>query len=422
MTIPLVVQTPGSKWQTSRITYDNEILVDRLVFLASLIALKSSDINIILGMDWIIWINSSWYTSMIFSSTRRTNKNMPSIQTMIDARHFAISAKIPEFSNKGRTLVVQYSIKFEQEIECGGGYIKVMSGYVNQKKYSGDTPYRYLSLFSSWLDVWADIWTQTKKLHLILSYQSNYPIKKDLQCETDRLTHVYTFILRPNASYSLLVDNREREFGSMYTDWDILPPRKIKDVGAKKYIEDPDAVKPEGYDSIPREIPDPKDKKVCNKPWDNDDDGIWKPRRIPNPAYKGQWKRKVLLNRNLVPNLSHKYLQKWLRNLSKFSDSRDLAILLGTKVITRPHRSSSIITNINLVDHLLRSGRAAQNSSKNEWEARESNKTMGIPAEEEGARGLRLEQQRARSEAHFKESHDGCQRSAQAVKRWGFYH
>ena len=32
MPIPLVVQTPGSKWQTSRITYDNEILVDMLVF------------------------------------------------------------------------------------------------------------------------------------------------------------------------------------------------------------------------------------------------------------------------------------------------------------------------------------------------------------------------------------------------------
>lgn len=77
--------------------------------------------------------------------------------------------------------------------------------------------------------------TQTKKLHLILSYQGqNYPIKKDLECETDKLTHVYTFILRPDASFSLLVDNRERESGSMYTDWDILPPRKIKVTNAKK--------------------------------------------------------------------------------------------------------------------------------------------------------------------------------------------
>lgn len=77
--------------------------------------------------------------------------------------------------------------------------------------------------------------TDTKKLHVILSYQGqNYPVKKDLQCETDKLTHFYTFILRPDASYSVLVDNRERDSGSMYSDWDILPPRKIKDVKAKK--------------------------------------------------------------------------------------------------------------------------------------------------------------------------------------------
>jgi hypothetical protein len=75
------------------------------------------------------------------------------IQTTIDARHFAISAKIPEFSNKGRTLVVQYSIKFEQDIECGGGYIKLMSGYVNQKKYSGDTPYRYVNAYFSPMEI-----------------------------------------------------------------------------------------------------------------------------------------------------------------------------------------------------------------------------------------------------------------------------
>ena len=49
----LVIQTPGSKWQTSSVSHGTEILVDRLVFLASLIALKSTDINIILGMDWM---------------------------------------------------------------------------------------------------------------------------------------------------------------------------------------------------------------------------------------------------------------------------------------------------------------------------------------------------------------------------------
>ena len=32
MPSPLVIQTPGSKWQTSSVSHGNEILVDRLVF------------------------------------------------------------------------------------------------------------------------------------------------------------------------------------------------------------------------------------------------------------------------------------------------------------------------------------------------------------------------------------------------------
>lgn len=28
--------------------------------------------------------------------------------------------------------------------------------------------------------------------------------------------------------------------------------------------------------------------------WDDEDDGLWKAPKIPNPAYKGPWKRKVL--------------------------------------------------------------------------------------------------------------------------------
>lgn len=69
-------------------------------------------------------------------------KSSSGIQTTGDAKHFAISARIPEFSNKNRTLVLQYSVRFEQDIECGGGYIKLLSGFVNQKKFGGDTPYR----------------------------------------------------------------------------------------------------------------------------------------------------------------------------------------------------------------------------------------------------------------------------------------
>ncbi|KAG5387412.1 hypothetical protein IGI04_038882 [Brassica rapa subsp. trilocularis] len=255
------------------------------------------------------------------------------IQTYNDAKHYAISAKIPEFSNKNRTLVVQYSVKIEQDIECGGAYIKLLSGYVNQKQFGGDTPYSLM--FGP--DICG---TQTKKLHVILSYQGqNYPIKKDLECETDKLNHFYTFILRPDASYSVLVDNKEREFGSMYTDWDILPPRKIKVKNAKKpvdwddreYIDDPEDVKPEGYDLIPREIPDQKAKEP--EDWDEEENGHWEPPKIPNPAYKGSWKAKKIKN----PEYKGKWKNPWIDNpgilsflflfSSEFEDDPDLYVL-----------------------------------------------------------------------------------------------
>src|SRR4051812_18672414 len=50
---PMIIQTPGSKWQTNRVSHGNQIAIAGLVFLASLIALKYLDIDVILGMDWL---------------------------------------------------------------------------------------------------------------------------------------------------------------------------------------------------------------------------------------------------------------------------------------------------------------------------------------------------------------------------------
>src|SRR3954469_2871494 len=50
---PMIIQTPGSKWQTNRVSHGNQIAIGGLVFLASLISLKSSDIDVTLGMDWL---------------------------------------------------------------------------------------------------------------------------------------------------------------------------------------------------------------------------------------------------------------------------------------------------------------------------------------------------------------------------------
>ncbi|XP_010544335.1 PREDICTED: calreticulin-3 isoform X2 [Tarenaya hassleriana] len=302
------------------------------------------------------WVLSDWKKSEGKAGTfKHTAGKWPGdpedkgIQTYNDAKHYAVSAKIlPELSNKNRTLVVQYSIKFEQDIECGGGYIKLLSGYVNQKQFGGDTPYSLM--FGP--DICG---TQTKKLHVILSYRGqNYPVKKDLQCETDKLTHFYTFILRPDASYSVLVDNREREFGSMYTDWDILPPRKIKDLNARKpldwddkeYINDPNDVKPEGYDLIPREIPDPKAKEP--EDWDEEENGTWKPPKIPNPVYKGSWKAKRIKN----PNYKGKWKIPWTDN-PEFEDDPDLYVMKPIKYVgieVWQVKAGSVFDNILICD------------------------------------------------------------------------
>ncbi|RRT81324.1 hypothetical protein B296_00009239, partial [Ensete ventricosum] len=65
------------------------------------------------------------------------------IQTAEDYRFYAISAEFPEFSNKDKSLVLQFSVKHEQKLDCGGGYIKLLSGEIDQKKFGGETPYRY---------------------------------------------------------------------------------------------------------------------------------------------------------------------------------------------------------------------------------------------------------------------------------------
>ncbi|XP_031273549.1 calreticulin-3 [Pistacia vera] len=322
------------------------------------------------------------------------------IQTYNDAKHYAISAKIPEFSNKNRTLVVQYSIKFEQDIECGGGYIKLHSGYVNQKKFGGDTPYSLM--FGP--DICG---SQTKKLHVILSYQGqNYPIKKDLQCETDKLTHFYTFILRPDASYSILVDNRERDSGSMYTDWDILPPRKIKDVKAKKpadwddreYIDDPNDVKPKGYDSIPAEIPDPKAKEPDN--WDEDEDGIWRAPKIPNPAYKGPWKRKRIKN----PNYKGRWKTPWIDN-PEFEDDPDLYVLKPVKYVgieVWQVKAGSVFDNILICDDPQYAKQVVEDiwasNREAEKEAFEEAEKVRKAQEEEEARRAREEGEKRKRE------------------------
>ena len=143
------------------------------------------------------------------------------IQTGPDARFYAVSADMGEtFSNEGKSLVVQFSAKHEQKLDCGGGYVKILPSTADQATFGGDTPYQIM--FGP--DICG---TKTKRVHVIFTDKKgeNLLTKREVACETDQLTHVYTLVLHPNNTYAVLVDNEERASGDLEADWDFLPPR-----------------------------------------------------------------------------------------------------------------------------------------------------------------------------------------------------
>lgn len=136
--------------------------------------------------------------------------------------------------------------------------------------------------------------TSTKKVHVIFTYKGkNHLINKDIRCETDQLTHVYTLIVHPDNTYEVRIDGTKKESGSLFEDWDFLPATTIKDPSESKpedwvndpKIDDPSDDKPSDWDDAPKSIPDPDATRP--EDWDDEEDGEWEPPTISNPEYKG---------------------------------------------------------------------------------------------------------------------------------------
>jgi len=249
------------------------------------------------------------------------------LQTSEDARFYQISAEFPEFSNKGKDLILQYTVKHEQKIDCGGGYIKIHPAGLDQENYNGDSAYNIM--FGP--DICG---SSTRKTHLIFNYKgTNHLVKKEIRTETDEWTHLYTLILHPDNTYEVQIDGKEAQKGNLKEDFDMLPPKEIKDPNAhkpsdwvdEKMIPDPEDKKPEGWDDIPKEVKDPDAKKP--EDWDDELDGEWEAPLIPNPDYKGEWKPKMIDNpaykgewvHPMVPNPEYKDDDNlYLYNSNKF--------------------------------------------------------------------------------------------------------
>lgn len=296
------------------------------------------------------------------------------IQTSPDSKFHAISAEMKKaFTNDKKDLVLQFSVKHEQDIDCGGGYIKLVPATVTKdkmKEFGGDTPYSIM--FGPDICGFG-----TRKVHVILPYKGkNHLIKKDITAKTDQLSHIYTLRIMPNNTYQVLIDLEQVAEGSLEEDWDMLAPKEIRDPKATKpedwdereKIPDPEDKKPEGYDDIPATIADPDAKKP--EDWDDDDDGEWEPPTIPNPEFKGEWKQKEIAN----PAYKGKWEAPLIPNPEYTPDDK-LHLIKDSKYVgfeLWQVKSGSIFDNIVVADSLADAKKIAEETwSKTKDEEKE---------------------------------------------------
>lgn len=218
------------------------------------------------------------------------------IQTSQDSRFFGTSASFDSFSNEGKTLVIQYQAKYEKDVECGGGYIKVGPKMEDATKFGDPTPYHIMFC--------PDKCGYNKRTHLIFTYKGKNVLKKsDLayKQENEGTSHLYRMILKPDNTVRVEIDEEKIYEGSMKDDWELLKPKEISDPDDKKpsdwsdesMIDDPADKKPDDWVEDKR-IVDAEAKKPDD--WDDEEDGEWEAPMKDNPAFKGEWFAKRISN------------------------------------------------------------------------------------------------------------------------------
>jgi len=274
------------------------------------------------------------------------------LQASEDMRFHAISAPLDSPANSVTDqLIVQFTVKHEKKdyAFCGGGYIKLLPGKVDAKAFGGDTDYAIM--FGPDLCGY-DI----SRVHLIFSHEGENLLKDEEikldYADKDEFTHLYTLVLETDGSYEVFFDQVSKASGKVVDGW-AFPSENIKDpaqskpedwVDAKKIV-DPESAKPEGYDDIPAEIPDPDAETP--EDWDTEEDGEWEPPVIDNPAYKGEWKAPMVDNPEYKGAWVHPTIANDLYKPDSYAKFTDLATV-GFELWTV--NAGSIFDNILVTD------------------------------------------------------------------------
>ncbi|XP_061164558.1 calnexin-like isoform X2 [Saccostrea echinata] len=258
------------------------------------------------------------------------------------AKHHAVASNLNKpFKFDGKPLIVQYEVRYQNGIDCGGGYIKLLSDdpLLDLKKFHDKTPYTIM--------FGPDKCGLDNKLHFIFRHKNpktgeieeKHAKKSTASLDSyfnDKKTHLYSLVVNPDNSYEVSVDGTVVNEGSLLEDFSppVNPPKEIDDPNDKKpadwdereKIADPDAEKPEDWDENEPEkivdteatkpegwlenenklVPDPDAEKP--KDWDDEMDGEWEAPLIENPLCKdapgcGKWEQPMIKN--------PKYMGKW---------------------------------------------------------------------------------------------------------------
>lgn len=270
-----------------------------------------------------------------------------------------------------------------------------MPAGLDQSNFNGDSAYNIM--FGP--DICG---SSTKKTHVIFNYKGkNHLIKKDVKCENDEWTHLYTLIVKPDNTYKVLIDSKEVASGSLKEDWDMLQAKEIKDPNAKKpsdwvdakSIPDPTDHKPAGWDDTPAEIADPDAKKPDD--WDEELDGQWEAPMIDNPDYKGEWKAKMIDN----PAYKGEWVHPVVPN-PDYSDDNNLYLFPDNKFVgfeIWQVKAGTIFDNILVTDDIAEAEKLAELTKKTQ----EGEKKMHEKEEEE-----RKAKEEEEKKKHAEEDHD----------------
>merc|ERR1719198_1907930 len=250
------------------------------------------------------WTVSKWKESEGTAGTWKLNAGKwfsdeaadKGIQTQEDSKFFGIAAAFNSFSNKGKDLIIQYQAKYEKDVECGGGYLKIGPKMEDATKFGDPTAYNIM--------FGPDKCGYNKRTHLIFNYKGKNVLKKtDLpyKQENEGTSHLYTLVVKPDNAVRVEIDQEKAYEGSLKEDWELLKAKEISDPDDKKpsdwvdtsMMDDPADKKPDDWVEEKR-ISDPEAKKPSD--WDDEEDGEWEAPMKDNDAYKGDWYAKRISN------------------------------------------------------------------------------------------------------------------------------